>query len=207
MVSFYLLISTFSSPCTNPLGIVTYASNIIGITVTFIFHSLFLVLCQRLGTYLSFPFLLILLCGSLGRQSPIFGRFFWLTTARSGHLAEIRLSICISKFRRTLCVSLTRTGSRLDKYHLFVRSNFNFLHIYQWITFSAQLYLVLYSFCANLLHSLMKWFIVSSLSSHNSHLLFRCVLSFFALIQFALTALFCAAFRRDSVSRFRFFSS
>ena len=43
------------------------------------------------------------------------------------------------------------------------------------------------------------WLIVSSLSSHNLHLLFCCVSSIIDLIWFVLMALFCAAIRRDSV--------
>ena len=45
---------------------------------------------------------------------------------------------------------------------------------------------------------------VSSLSSHNLHLLFWCVLSIFALIWLFHVALFCAAIRIDSVSKFKF---
>ena len=48
------------------------------------------------------------------------------------------------------------------------------------------------------------WFIVSSLSLHNSHLLFCCVLSILALTSSVLMALFCAAIRRDSVYLLRF---
>ena len=40
---------------------------------------------------------------------------------------------------------------------------------------------VLYSFCTNLLQSLIMWLIVSSLSSHNLNFLFSCVSSIFAL--------------------------
>ena len=52
------------------------------------------------------------------------------------------------------------------------------------------------------------WLIVSSLSPHNLHLLFCCILSILALIWLVLMALFCTAIRRDSVSllRFPFFS-
>ena len=54
-------------------------------------------------------------------------------------------------------------------------------------------------FWANLHHSLIMWFIVSSLSPHNLHLLFCSVLSILALILLVLMA-FCAGTRRDSVS-------
>ena len=60
-----------------------------------------------------------------------------------------------------------------------------------------------YSFGANLLHSLM-WLMVSSLSLHSLHLLFCCVISIFALIWLVLTSLSCAAIRRDSVSLLKF---
>ena len=116
---------------------------------------------------------------SAGRQSLQFGRFFLflLPITRSGRLAEIRLSVCVSKTPQSLCVSFSWTNSGLCIYHLFVWSDLNFLHNFQWITFSTQSYIVLYSFCANLLHLLM---IVSSLSPYNLHLLFCCVLSILA---------------------------
>ena len=50
--------------------------------------------------------------------------------------------------------------------------------------------LVLYSFCANLLHSLIMWLIIPSLSTHNLRLLFCCILSSLTLIWLVLFALF-----------------
>ena len=78
--------------------------------------------------------------------------FFLLNIIRSGHLAEIRLSVCMSKSHRSLCVPFSRTGAGLCIYHLLVWSNLNSLHITQLITLPTQSCLVLYSFCANLLH-------------------------------------------------------
>ena len=89
--------------------------------------------------------------------------------------------------------------SGLCIYHLFIWSNLNFLYNSQWITLPKQSCLALYSFCANLLHSLI---IVSSLSPHN--LVFWCTLSILALIELVLMALFCTAIRRYSVSLLRF---
>ena len=43
---------------------------------------------------------------------------------------------------------------------MFGWSDFNFLHYSQWITLPTQSCLVLYSFCANLLHSLIMWLII-----------------------------------------------
>ena len=59
---------------------------------------------------------------------------------------------------------------------------------------------VLYFFCASLLYLLIMWLIVSSLSPHNLHLQFCCILSIFALVLMA----FCAIVWRDSVSLFWF---
>ena len=109
----------------------------IGITVAFMFHS-FSILEQGPGTYLSFCFLSILLFGQLGQQIPQLGKFssflFFilfvcvcvcvLTIIRSGHLAEIRRSVCFSKIQRSLCVSFSRTDSGLCIYRLFIWSNF-----------------------------------------------------------------------------------
>ena len=86
----------------------------------------------------------------------------------------------------------------------FVRwSIFSFLHDSQWITLPTQSCLVLYCFCPNLLQ-LLTWLIVSSLSPHNLHMLFCCVLSILASIWLVLMALLCAANRRDLVSLKRF---
>ena len=106
---------------------------------------------------------------------------FLLIITRSGHLAEIRWSVCISKSQRILCVAFSRTITGLCIYHMFLWSNFNFLHNSQWIPLLTQSYLLLYSFCASLLHSLIISSIGLSLSPHNRHLLFCCVLSIFSL--------------------------
>ena len=99
-----------------------------------------------------------------------------------------------------MCVWLSRTDSGLCIYHLFVGSNFKFLHNSQWIPLATQSCLVLYSFCANLLHSLIMRLMVSTQSPQNLYLVFCCVLSILTLIWLVLMALFCAAIRRDLVS-------
>ena len=65
MVSTRPPISKSSSPCTSLLVTVPRTSITSGITVTFMFHSLFVFSVPRQGpgTYLSFRFLSILLCG------------------------------------------------------------------------------------------------------------------------------------------------
>ena len=104
---------------------------------------------------------------------------------------------------RSLCVILL---DRCWVVHIrFIRIvKFNFLHISQWITLPTQSCLVLYSFCANLLHSLIMWLMVSSRSLHNLHLQFFCFLCILALICLVLMALFWAALWRDFVSLLKF---
>ena len=96
--------------------------------------------------------------------------FFLLIIIRSGLLAEIRLSVCMSKSHWTLCVPFSWIDAGLWIYYLLVWSNLNFLYISQWITLPTQSYLVLYPFGANLLHSLFMWLMVSFLSPHSLHL-------------------------------------
>ena len=126
-----------------------------------------------------------------------------LIIIRSGRLAEIKWSVYMSKSQLSLCVILQDWCWVV---HIpWVRMvNFKLLHNSHWITLLTQSCLVLYSFCANLLHSLIIWLIVSSLSPHNLYLLFSCVLSILTLIRLVLIALFCAAIRRDSVSLLKF---
>ena len=102
--------------------------------------------------------------------------FFLLIIIKSGLLAGIRWSVCMLKSHRSLCVAFSRTGAGLCIYHLLVWSDLNFLHISQWITLPTHSCLALYSRCANLLHSLIIWLMVSSLSPQTQHLLFCWVL-------------------------------
>ena len=121
--------------------------------------------------------------------------FFFLTITRSGRLANIKWSVCISKFQRSLCLSFSNTDSGLCICYLFIQSNFNFLHSSQWITFPTLLCLVTYTFCLSLLHLLIIWLIVSSLSPHNEHLLFCCVLLLLSLL--LLWKSFCLKFHNN----------
>ena len=83
MVSACPLISKSSCSCTNPLVAVLRAPITIGITITFMFHSLFIfffffcIPLQFPSTYLSFRFLSVLLWGQPRQQSPQFGRFLF----------------------------------------------------------------------------------------------------------------------------------
>ena len=54
--------------------------------------------------------------------------FFCSSNTRSGRLAGIGWSVCISKSQRISCVWFSRTNSGLCIYHVVVWSNFNLLY-------------------------------------------------------------------------------
>ena len=202
MVSTRSPTSKSSSPFNNPLVTVPKAPLTIGLIVTV--HSFFNYLAR--SRYLSFfsHSLSFILWSAETAKSTILQILFWLIIIRSGLLADIMWSVCMSKSHRSLCMSFSETDAGLCIYHLFVWSNLNFLHVSQWITLPTQSCLVLYSFCANLRHSLIMWLIVSSLLPHSLHLLFCCVLSILALIWLVLAVLYCADIRKNSVSLLKF---
>ena len=157
--------SKSSSPFNNPFVTVPNAPITIGIIVTFMIHSFFNSIARwRYLSFFSFSFSFSLWSVGTAKSTTWLVLFFLLLlliTMRSGLLAEIRGSVCLSKFQSSLCVSFPRTAARLGIYHLFVWSNLNFMHISQSITLPTLSCLVLFSFCANMLHSLIMWLIVS----------------------------------------------
>ena len=146
MISTRPLISKTSSPYTNPLVIVPRAPIIIGINIPFMFHSFF---CKVEVLILLFTFLRL-----YPVVSPLFSRFSFFYWQSLSLIVQLR-SICISKSQKTLCISFSWTDSELCIYHLFTLPNLKFLHNSQRMTFLIQLCLVLYSFGANLPHSLI----------------------------------------------------
>ena len=113
--------SKFFSPFNNPLITEPKAPFMIGIIVTCMFYCLFVFFnsldCR--GTYSSVHILSVLYCGqpvkSTILQILIFVLIIW-----SGLLAEIRLSVCMSKSHKSLCVPFSRTDAGFCIYHLFV---------------------------------------------------------------------------------------
>ena len=165
VISSHPLISKSSSPYVNPLVSVPRAPITIGITVTFMFHSFSNSLARlKYLSFFWFSFNHTLWSAETGESTIRQVHFFLLIITRSGGLAEIWWSVFVSKSQRSLCISFTRTDSDLCTYHLFVWLNSNFLHNSQWITLPTQSYLVLYFFCASLLHSFIMWLTVSSIS-------------------------------------------
>ena len=184
MVSTRPLISEPSSPFINPLVTVPSAPITIGIIVTFMLHIFFSSLVRtRYLSLFSVSFGFTLWSARMGKSTiryVVFFLFFLFLFLLS--LGLVRWSVYISKSQRNLCVSFSRMDSGLCIYHLFVWLYFNFLLNSQWITFPTQSCLVLYSFCVDLLHSLVTWLIVSSPSPHNLNLLLCCILFILALI-------------------------
>ena len=177
----------------------------IGIIVTCKFHSFFNSLPRsRFLSFFSHSFSFIVWSAGTAKSTILQVPFFLLIIIKSGLLAGIRWSTCMSKSHMSSCVLFCRTGAGLYIYHLLIWPNLNSWRISLWITSPTQSCLVLYSFCANFMHSLIMWLRVSSLSPHSLHLLFCCVLSIFALIWLVLTALFCAAISRDYFSLLNF---
>ena len=136
--------SKSSRPFNNPLVIVPKAPITIGTIVTFMFHSFFNSLARsRYLSFFSLSFRFILWSAGTAKSTILQLLFFFLLIIiRFGLLAGIRWSVCMLKSHRSLCESFSRTGAGLCIYHLFVWSNWNFLHI-------SQSCLALYSFCAN----------------------------------------------------------
>ena len=121
MVSICPLISKSSSPCVNPSVTVPRAPITIGITVTFMFLSFFN--SQTRSRSLSF----FSLSFNFTKWSAGTAKFtihqvsfllLLLIMTRSGRLAEIRRSVCVSKPPRSLCVSFSWTDFVLSIYHL-----------------------------------------------------------------------------------------
>ena len=127
------LISESSNPWINPLVAVPRAPIIISITVTFMFHSFSQFLSKIQVLILLFAFFQLYSVVSLDiKVHNSASSFLLLIIIRSGRLAEIRWSHCISKSQRSLCISFSKTDSELCKYDLFVWSNLNLLHNSQW---------------------------------------------------------------------------
>ena len=172
MVSTHPLIYKSSSHCINPFVTVPRAPITTGITVTFMFHSFVNSLIRtRYLSFFSLSFNSTLWLAETVKSTILQVLSFLLIIIRSGRLAEIRRSVCISKYQRSLSISFSMKDCGLCIYHLFVWSHFNFFHNSHWIILPTQSCLVLYSFCINLQHSLM-WLMVWSLSPHDLNLLF-----------------------------------
>ena len=111
MVSTRPPISKSSNPFSNPLVTVPNAPITIGIIVTRMFHSFFNSLARsRYLSFFSHSFSFILWSAGTARSTILQVFFFLLIIIRSGLLAEIRWSVCMTKSHGSLCVLFSRTG-------------------------------------------------------------------------------------------------
>ena len=159
MVSTCSLISKSYGPFTKPLGIVPSAHTTIGMTVTFNFSCFFFSSLTTSLYYFLFSLSFIFTRWSTGTAKSTHRLvlfFLWLSLG----LVFWPRSVYISKALQILCVSLSRTDFGLCIDHSFVWSSLMFWPNSQYITFPNQPCLVLYYFCANLLHSSIIWLIV-----------------------------------------------
>ena len=99
--------SKFSRPFNNPLVTVPNAPITIGIIVTCMFHSFFLFLSKvevLISLFTFFQFYSVVSWDSkVDNFADFLSFFFLLIIIRSGLLAEIRLSVCMSKSHKSLC--------------------------------------------------------------------------------------------------------
>ena len=192
----------------SPLVTVPRAPITIGIIVTFIFHSFFnSLVSSRYLSHFSNSFNFTLLSVGTSKSTILQILFFFSFVVdyykmwSSGRDLMIRLYLKIPEELASLILQdrfwvVHIPFIRMVKFRLLAQ--FPVDHLTHPVVSSLKFFYV------NLLHSLVMWLIVSSLSHHNQHLLFCCVLSILALIWLVLMALFCAVIRRDSVSLLRF---
>ena len=202
MVSARLSISNSTSSFTKSLGVISSAP----ITTSIMFYS-FLKFCSKIKV-LGSLFVFLPFQSELHRNGKVHYsagsllfyliHLFSLIITRSALLAGIWWSVCFSKTRE-LCVPLVCVYTICSYGHILILDTIPSISPYP----PSR---VLYSFCASLFYPLIVWLIVSSLSLHNLHLLFCCVLSIFALTELVLLTLFCAAIRRESISLLKFLS-
>ena len=131
MVSTRPVISKSSSPCTNNMVTVRRPPITIDINVTLIFHRFFSSLVRsRYLSFFSFSFNFTL--WSARKVKPtILQVLFLLIIIRSGRLAEIWWSVCISKSQKSLCISF----SGIDYYYYL---HIRFFHIsVSWWSFTG----------------------------------------------------------------------
>ena len=114
LVSACPLISKSSVPCINPLVTKSRALISIGIIVIFMFHSFVSSLARsRYLSFFSLSFNVSRWSAGRAKSAILEVLYFLLVFIRSGCLAKLRWSVYISKSKRSLCVSFSRTLSLL----------------------------------------------------------------------------------------------
>ena len=136
-----------------------------------------------LGTYISFRFLLFFSVVCLNGNFHYSASFIFCCWLSLCLVIWPRLgNPLVSQNPREVCASYSQGQNLVCAYTNCSYGQISISYIISsGLYFLAQSCLVLYSFCVNLLHSLIIWLIVSSLLTHNLYWLFCCVLSIFDL--------------------------
>ena len=158
MVSIHSPISNPSSSLSKPFQTSSSTPITIGITTNFMFHSFLSSLAR--SKYFSL-FLLSLIFHSVVNTMQQLLFILLIITIKVWSSGQVYV-ICLG-------LKIPENFIYLILRNMVVWSNFNFLHNSQWITFPTQSCLVLYSFWASLLPSLIMGLMVSSISPHNLH--------------------------------------
>ena len=139
----FLIFKSYS-PSTGHRKIVPSAIITNGIIVTFMFlwFCFYSLVKFRYLFLFSFSFHFTLWSAEMAK-STIWNVLFFYWLSQGPRLRDLIVS---QNSREILCISFSRTNSGLCIYHLFVWSNFNFLHNSLWIIFTTLSCLVLYSF-------------------------------------------------------------
>ena len=172
----FTLIFIFFSPSTNPFVTVPRAPITVSVNVTFMFHSFFSALARSWCLYFFSPFIIFALCFAGTAKSTI-RHLFFLSLLLLGLVAVLDLAIrlyfkILEDFMRLIlqgCFVVHLSFVRMVKFKFPVNHHAHpviFCRILLFCRFAAFSY----------------YMIVSSLSTHNLHSLFCCVLSIFALI-------------------------
>ena len=172
-----------SIPLTNRLG---FVPTTICITTIFMVHSYFRSLAK--SRYLSllsssFNFTQWSACTPKTTICQVF--VFFLHSLGQAVWMKIRDPFISQNPRKSIVSHFPGRGC-LWIFHLLVCSGLNFLHSSLWITLPTHSCLVLYTFRANLLYSVILGLTVSSLSPHKAHLLILGGLSIFAFYTICL---------------------
>ena len=124
--------------------------------VTFVFHGIFSLLAwsRNLSIFLFFV-MFTLYSAETVKFTWWQVLFFLLINTISGLPDRVERFIFFSKSQRILCMSFSRMDYSLCIYNFIVWSNFNLLHSSQSITQPTRSCMVLFSFGASLLHSLI----------------------------------------------------
>ena len=171
-----IIILLFVSFPTRPLGIIPKPVSTVGITVIFIFHNFFMYLVWLMYSFIfSFSF--------------IFSLFHWKSKINQmsyqlTQVLDIWQEFCltfVSQSSREYYAWTFLETNLIFIYHLSAVSNFWLWHSSECITFPTHSCLLLYSFWVSFLLSLFTPLSVLYMTLHNSHSLFSCVLSVFAL--------------------------